>query len=228
MPAVCGAGASLIFRWCRGGWSSPSKCARRCCATGRKSSRWNCPSRCNSTICARWRGCRRSPSSFIRTTKRRTAPSISRWSPPIRSSKPSAAALEIGAEVVFADPDSGERPHLKDAYPDPYAIRHIGLDEIRGSLPRVSAAALRRDRAARRWHRLEAAGLRSAGARAGGGVAESAGPACWIPWRSRRRNPCRGCGARACGCSIRIPSASPRSPSNIRICNTATSSSANC
>jgi hypothetical protein len=28
-------------------------------------------------------------------------------------------AQEIGAEVVFADPDSGERPHLPDAYPDP-------------------------------------------------------------------------------------------------------------
>src|SRR3954462_10769768 len=35
--------------------------------------------------------------------------------------------LEIGAEIVFADPDSGPRPHLKHAYPDPYAIRHIGL-----------------------------------------------------------------------------------------------------
>src|SRR5690349_2004441 len=28
-------------------------------------------------------------------------------------------AREIEAEIVFADPDSGERPHLKDAYPDP-------------------------------------------------------------------------------------------------------------
>ncbi len=36
-------------------------------------------------------------------------------------------ANETGADVVFADPDSGERPHLKDAYPDPYSIRHIGL-----------------------------------------------------------------------------------------------------
>ena len=36
--------------------------------------------------------------------------------------------LEIGAEIVFVDPDAGQRPHLKDAYPDPYAIRHIGLD----------------------------------------------------------------------------------------------------
>ena len=35
--------------------------------------------------------------------------------------------LEIGAEILFADPEAGLRPHLKDAYPDPYAIRHIGL-----------------------------------------------------------------------------------------------------
>ena len=39
------------------------------------------------------------------------------------------SAVEIGADVVFADPDSGERPHLKDAYPDPYSIRHIGYEK---------------------------------------------------------------------------------------------------
>jgi hypothetical protein len=37
-------------------------------------------------------------------------------------------AVEIGAELVFLDPNSGTRPHLPDDYPDPYAIRHIGLD----------------------------------------------------------------------------------------------------
>jgi hypothetical protein len=36
--------------------------------------------------------------------------------------------LEIDAEIVFADPEAAERPHVKDAYPDSYAIRHIGLD----------------------------------------------------------------------------------------------------
>jgi hypothetical protein len=36
--------------------------------------------------------------------------------------------LETGAEIVFADPDAGERPHLKDTYPDTCAIRHIGLE----------------------------------------------------------------------------------------------------
>lgn len=35
--------------------------------------------------------------------------------------------LEVGAEIVFCDPDSGERPHLRDTYPDTYAIRHIGV-----------------------------------------------------------------------------------------------------
>jgi hypothetical protein len=35
--------------------------------------------------------------------------------------------LETGAEIVFVDPDAALRPHLKDAYPDPYAIRHVGL-----------------------------------------------------------------------------------------------------
>ena len=35
--------------------------------------------------------------------------------------------LETGAEIVFVDPDAGQRPHLKDAYPDTCAIRHIGL-----------------------------------------------------------------------------------------------------
>src|SRR5450755_2846081 len=35
--------------------------------------------------------------------------------------------IETGAEIVFADPDAGQRPHLNDAYPDSYAVRHIGL-----------------------------------------------------------------------------------------------------
>ncbi|MCU1276404.1 MAG: hypothetical protein JWO48_3835, partial [Bryobacterales bacterium] len=37
--------------------------------------------------------------------------------------------LEIGAEIVFADPDAGERPHLPDEYPDSYALRHIPLEK---------------------------------------------------------------------------------------------------
>ena len=37
------------------------------------------------------------------------------------------SALEIGAQVVFADPDAGERPHLPDTYPDSYALTSIPL-----------------------------------------------------------------------------------------------------
>ena len=36
-------------------------------------------------------------------------------------------AREIGAQVVFIDPAIGERPHLPDDYPDPYAIHYLGL-----------------------------------------------------------------------------------------------------
>ncbi len=38
-------------------------------------------------------------------------------------------ALEIGAEVVFADPDLGERPHVPGQYPDAYSLRYVGLDK---------------------------------------------------------------------------------------------------
>lgn len=38
-------------------------------------------------------------------------------------------ATEIDAELVFLEPDTADRPHLPDAYPDTYAIRHIGLEK---------------------------------------------------------------------------------------------------
>ena len=38
-------------------------------------------------------------------------------------------AREIGAEIVFADPDAAERPHLPDDYPDSYAVHHIPLEK---------------------------------------------------------------------------------------------------
>ncbi|MES1257685.1 MAG: hypothetical protein ABUS51_04615 [Acidobacteriota bacterium] len=34
-------------------------------------------------------------------------------------------AHEIGAQVVFADPDSTERPHIPDSYPDTYALTSL-------------------------------------------------------------------------------------------------------
>src|SRR5579863_10078444 len=52
---------------------------------------------------------------------------------PVEPSDPFTEAmrtgLEIGAEIVFADPDAGERPHLPDDYPDSYALRHIPLEK---------------------------------------------------------------------------------------------------
>ena len=36
------------------------------------------------------------------------------------------SAQEVGAGVSFVDPDIGERPHLPDVYPDPYAVRRLG------------------------------------------------------------------------------------------------------
>ena len=38
-------------------------------------------------------------------------------------------ALEIGAEVVFADPDTRDRPHLPDAFPDSYSLSTISLEQ---------------------------------------------------------------------------------------------------
>jgi hypothetical protein len=50
---------------------------------------------------------------------------------PVESSDPFTeavrTALEIDAEVIFIEPDLGDRPHLPDTYPDPYSIRYIGL-----------------------------------------------------------------------------------------------------
>jgi hypothetical protein len=37
-------------------------------------------------------------------------------------------AEEIGAQVVFLEPDKADRPHLPDTYPDTYSIRKIGLE----------------------------------------------------------------------------------------------------
>jgi hypothetical protein len=49
---------------------------------------------------------------------------------PVEPSDPFTEAarsgLEVDAEVIFIEPDSGDRPHLPDSYPDPYSIHYIG------------------------------------------------------------------------------------------------------
>jgi hypothetical protein len=37
------------------------------------------------------------------------------------------SGLEVGAEIIFLEPDTTERPHLPDQYPDPLSVRHIGM-----------------------------------------------------------------------------------------------------
>lgn len=39
------------------------------------------------------------------------------------------SAQDIGAQIVFADPDTSERPHLADTYPDSYAMTSIPIDK---------------------------------------------------------------------------------------------------
>ncbi len=52
---------------------------------------------------------------------------------PVEPADPFTEALrtadEIGAEVIFLEPDSADRPHLSDTYPDTYSIARIGLEK---------------------------------------------------------------------------------------------------
>src|SRR5215472_1418579 len=52
---------------------------------------------------------------------------------PVEPADPFTEALrtaeEIGAETMFLEPDTNERPHLHDAYPDTYAVNRVGLDQ---------------------------------------------------------------------------------------------------
>jgi hypothetical protein len=62
--------------------------------------------------------------------------------------------LEVGAEILFADPEAAERPHLKDAYPDSYSIRQIGLEryvEAYRVYPQARSAEITRHAAGIAW-----------------------------------------------------------------------------
>ncbi|MGA3189515.1 MAG: hypothetical protein ABSF22_20610 [Bryobacteraceae bacterium] len=52
---------------------------------------------------------------------------------PVEPSDPFTEALrtahELGSEILFLEPDSADRPHLPDTYPDTYAVRYIGLEK---------------------------------------------------------------------------------------------------
>ncbi len=52
---------------------------------------------------------------------------------PIEPADPFTEAVrtagEIGAEILFVEPDFGERPHISDSYPDPYALRRMPFEK---------------------------------------------------------------------------------------------------
>jgi len=51
---------------------------------------------------------------------------------PVEPADPFTEAIrtagEIDAQVIFLEPDTNERPHLHDAYPDTYSVQRVGLD----------------------------------------------------------------------------------------------------
>ena len=58
---------------------------------------------------------------------------MNRFTLPIEITDPFVEAIrsaqEVGAEIFLMDPDVGERPHLKDLYPDSYALRRLGSEK---------------------------------------------------------------------------------------------------
>ena len=191
----------------RARWSSPSKCGRRSCATGPRWSRWNCRRRCSTPGCAPSRGCRRCRVIFYPDE---TAGDDQAVYVPVEPADPFTEAirtgLEIGAEIVFADPDAGAA-----AAPEGRLSRSVRDPPHRPRAATSRRTACIRSRA-RRKSRAHAAGIawKLQGAdplaqRAGGGLAESARPGAGRHGGAAGAAHWRACGARASSCSIRIP-----------------------
>ena len=115
---------------------------------------------------------------------------------PVEPADPFTEALrtaeEIGAEVIFLEPDSAERPHLPDTYPDTYAIRRIGLEKYIEAYRVWPQTAHRGSHRARLRHGVEAARRGPGRKRGGGGFAEPAGPAAGRDGISAGPPPARG------------------------------------
>ncbi len=134
-------------------------------------------------------------SSTPMTARTKTRPSTCPSSPPTRSPRPSAPALEIGGGGgLRRTRPAAERPHLAGRLSRP--VRH-SPHRLRHATSRPTAST--RSRAPKRSPRTPPASPGSCRApirwrkRAGGGLAEPARSRCSTPWRSRRRSP----GARA-------------------------------
>ena len=107
------------------------KYAAPSCGTARNASRWSFRPACSRPGCRR---SRRLPEMSLIFYPDEAAAAIKRVYVPVEPADPFTEAIrtavEIDAEIVFADPEVGNRPHLKDAYPDPYALRYIGFERI--------------------------------------------------------------------------------------------------
>ena len=64
-------------------------------------------------------------------------------------------------EVIFLEPDSAERPHLPDTYPDTYAVRPHRVEPYIEAYRVYPQPRTEEVDGARRGHGLEAAGRRS-------------------------------------------------------------------
>ena len=166
---------------------------RPSCATGRRWSRVELP----ATLQPAWmRAVARLPEMSVIFYPDESAGDDQAVYVPVEPADPFTEAirtgLEIGAEIVFADPDAGQRPHLQGRL-----SRHVRDPPhrpraLRRGLPRLSRSrAPTRSGAPRRRHRLETAGRRSAGATCWWWSRSTCSTRCSTPWRSRRRSPWR-------------------------------------
>jgi len=130
------------------------------------------------------------------------------------------SALEIDAEVIFIEPDSGDRPHLPDAYPDPYSIRYIGMEkyiEAYRVYPQERNDDIAAHAAGMAWKLQGTDPL----AQVFVVVSLNFSTHCWTQWKFPRTSRAAASRPRS-GCSIRIPTVWPRLPSSIRTCRIVT------
>ena len=109
------------------------------------------PDSCGTPICGRWSACREMSVILLSATIHDDDRAVY---VPVEPADPFTEAMrtadEIGAEIIFVEPDAGERPHLPDAYPDTLRAAAHRAREIYRGVPRVAAAAHGRNRGARR------------------------------------------------------------------------------
>ncbi len=120
--------------WCRDGWSSRSRCGGGFSRTRPDVVAVELPATLEDLYLD---AVRRLPQISVifynDTAYRRDAEAEQSVYVPVEPADPFVEAIrtaqEIGAQVVFADPDATERPHIPDNYPDTYALATIPVGE---------------------------------------------------------------------------------------------------